>query len=377
MTQSPFFAIEDTDGAARAGQLSTAHGLVPTPVFMPVGTQGAVKALLPGQLEAAGVQMLLGNAYHLHLRPGERTVAALGGLHALMSWQRPILTDSGGFQVFSLAKLRRVTDAGVEFQSHIDGDLIALTPEKATEIQNTLGADVIMAFDECAPYPCERDMAEQAMRRTLAWARRCQKAHTRPADQALFGIVQGSTFDGLRIECADRLVDMDFPGYAIGGVSVGEGDDLMYQALDVTVPRLPAAKPRYVMGVGTPLNLVECIGRGVDMFDCVMPTRNARGACAFTAQGKVRLRNLRYRDDTRPIEETCDCYACRHTSRGALRHLFMAREMAAAVLTSIHNVTFYQRLVARCREAIVEGRYARFKEAFVHQYLGEKDTSGP
>ena len=350
----------------------TPHGRVPTPVFMPVGTQGAVKALVPEQLEAAGVPMLLGNAYHLHLRPGEDVVSRLGGLHALMGWPHPILTDSGGFQVFSLARLRRVTDQGVEFQSHIDGDLIALTPEKATEIQNTLGADIIMAFDECAPYPCERDRAEVAMRRTLAWARRCQQAHGRDG-QALFGIVQGSTFDDLRIECAQALVEMGFPGYAVGGVSVGEGDDLMYQVLDVTLPHLPADKPRYVMGVGTPLNLLECIERGTDMFDCVMPTRNARGACAFTARGKVRLRNRRHRDDAGPIDETCDCYACRHFSRGALRHLFMAREMAAAVLTSLHNVTFYQRLVARCREAIAEGRYATFKEAFVRQYLEEED----
>ena len=266
-----------------------------------------------------------------------------------------------------------MTDDGVEFRSHIDGKPFTLTPEKATEVQNTLGADVIMAFDECAPYPCERDHAEQAMRRTLAWARRCQAAHQRPDAQTLLGIVQGGVFDELRIECADALVDLDFPGYAVGGVSVGEGDDLMYQAIDVTLPRLPAEKPRYVMGVGTPLNLLECIERGVDMFDCVMPTRNARGACAFTPRGKVRLRNRRHRDDPRPIDETCDCECCRRFSRGALRHLFLAREMAAAILTSIHNVTFYGRLMARCRQAIVEGRYARFKEHFVRQYLEEED----
>ena len=371
MTQSPIFAIDSTDGAARAGWLTTPHGRVATPAFMPVGTQGAVKALLPDRLEAAGVQMLLGNAYHLHLRPGEDVVARLGGLHAVMGWQRPILTDSGGFQVFSMATLRRVTDDGVAFQSHIDGAPIEMTPEKATAIQNALGADVIMAFDECAPYPCERDHAEVAMRRTVAWARRCQEAHGR-ADQALFGIVQGSVFDDLRVECAQALADMDFPGYAVGGVSVGEGDDLMYQVLDATLPHLPADKPRYLMGVGTPLNLVECIGRGVDLFDCVMPTRNARGACAFTARGKVRLRNLRHRDETRPIDETCVCVACRRYSRGALRHLFMAREMAAAILVSIHNVTFYQRLVARCREAIADGRYAAFTEAFTRQYLEEE-----
>jgi queuine tRNA-ribosyltransferase len=334
---------------------------------MPVGTQGAVKALVPELLEQAGVQMLLGNAYHLHLRPGEDVVAALGGLHALMGWHGPLLTDSGGFQVFSMAELRRVTDDGVEFQSHIDGARLFMTPERATEVQNTLGADVLMAFDECAPYPCERDRAEVAMRRTLAWARRCQDAHGRD-DQALFAIVQGSVFDDLRVQCARALVDMDFPGYAVGGVSVGEGDELMYRVLDVTVPELPTAKPRYLMGVGTPLNLLECIERGVDLFDCVMPTRNARGACAFTARGKVRLRNRRHATDTGPIDPTCECYACRHFSRGALRHLFQAREMAAAILTSLHNVTFYQRLVERSRQAIRGGRFAAFKEAFIRDY---------
>jgi len=373
LTGSPFFAIEATDGAARAGWIQTPHGRVDLPAFMPVGTQGAVKALLPSQLEEAGVQMLLGNAYHLHLRPGETVVASLGGLHRFMAWDRPILTDSGGFQVFSLAELRRVTDSGVEFRSHIDGGRIALSPERATEIQNALGADVIMAFDDCVPYPCERDHAEQAMRRTVAWASRCRKAHGREADQALFAIVQGSVFDTLRIECAERLVDLDFPGYAIGGVSVGEGDVLMYQVLDVTLPWLPAAKPRYLMGVGTPVNLLECIERGVDLFDCVMPTRNARGAYAFTARGPVRLRNLTHRDDPRPIDPTCECTTCRRFSRGYLRHLFLAREIGAAVLTSVHNVAFYQRLVRRCREAICEGSFARFKESFLAHYQPPED----
>ncbi|MFP4056888.1 MAG: tRNA guanosine(34) transglycosylase Tgt [Candidatus Brocadiia bacterium] len=375
MTREPIFAIEATDGDARAGWLHTAHGRVPTPLFMPVGTQGAVKALVPHELEAAGVHMVLGNTYHLHLRPGEQVVAALGGLGRFMGWDGPVLTDSGGFQVFSMAKLRRVTDEGVEFQSHIDGDSLMLTPERATEIQNVLGADVIMAFDECVPYPCERDRAAQAMERTVAWARRCQAGHGRPADQALFAIVQGSVFDDLRRECADRLVDMGFPGYAVGGLSVGEGDDLMYRVLESTVPRLPAAKPRYLMGVGTPANLVECVARGVDLFDCVLPTRNARGACAFTARGKVRLRNRRYRRDRRPIEPGCACRACRRFSRGALRHLFLAREIGAAVLTSIHNVTFYQRLMARCRQAIVEGRYAEFRSAFHERYRQTEDLA--
>jgi len=377
LTKTPIFGIDATLGAARAGWLATPHGRVDTPAFMPVGTQGAVKALLPGQLEAAGVQMLLGNAYHLHLRPGEQVVARLGGLHRFMGWSRALLTDSGGFQVFSLAELRRVTDQGVEFRSHIDGAPLVLTPERATEIQNALGADVIMAFDECAAYPCERDAAEVAMRRTVAWARRCQKAHARPADQALFAIVQGSVFDDLRAECAARLVDMDFPGYAVGGVSVGEGDELMYRVLDATLPRLPAAKPRYLMGVGTPVNLLECIERGVDMFDCVLPTRNARSGHAFTAGGIVRLRNRRHRDDPGPLDPTCGCATCRGFSRGYLRHLFHAREIAAAVLVSLHNVAFYQRLVHGCRQAIVEGRFDAFKRAFLEQFTQPEDTPKP
>ncbi len=373
MTGEPFFDIEGTDGAARAGRLNTPHGAVPTPVFMPVGTQGTVKGLVPARLEEAGVSMILGNAYHLHLRPGEDTVAALGGLHGFMAWPHPILTDSGGYQVFSMAELRRVTDRGVEFQSHVDGDTILLTPEEVIRIENTLGADVIMAFDECAPYPCERDHAQRAMRRTLDWAGRCQDAHDRTEDQALFGIVQGSVFDDLRRDCARELVDMDFPGYAIGGLSVGEGDDLMYQALDATAPHLPAEKPRYLMGVGTPANLLESIERGMDMFDCIMPTRNARGACAFTRQGKVRLRNQRHRDDPGPVDPTCDCYTCRTFTRGALRHFFLAREMSAAILVTLHNVTFYQRLMEESRQAILDGRFAQFKTAFLERYAQGED----
>ncbi len=374
MTKRPFFGILKGLGAARAGWLETPHGRVDTPAFMPVGTQGAVKALLPSQLEAAGVQMLLGNAYHLHLRPGEQVVARLGGLHRFMGWSRPILTDSGGFQVFSLAELRRVSDHGVEFQSHLDGARTTLTPEKATEIQNVLGPDILMAFDECVPYPSERDAAEVAMRRSVAWAARCQKAHARPGDQALFAIVQGSVFEDLRAECARHLVDMDFPGYAIGGVSVGEGDELMYRVLEATVPRLPAEKPRYLMGVGTPINLIECIERGVDLFDCVLPTRNGRSAHAFTARGVVRLRNLRHRDDPRPLDPTCDCATCRGFSRGYLRHLFHAREIAAAVLVSLHNLAFYQRLVRGCRQAILDDRLDAFKSAFLEQYSQPEET---
>jgi len=375
LTESSIFAIEASDGAARAGTLTLPHGEVSTPAFMPVGTQGTVKALLPDQLEELGVEMLLGNTYHLHLRPGEDVVARLGGLHEFMAWPRPILTDSGGFQVFSLAALRRMTDDGAEFQSHVDGSLLSLTPEKATAIQNALGADVIMAFDECVPYPCERDRAARAVERTAAWAKRCQNAHERPDRQALFGIVQGSVYEDLRVESAQRTVALGFPGYAIGGVSVGEGADLMYRAIDAVAPHLPQAAPHYVMGVGTPPNLLECIERCVDMFDCVMPSRNARGAGAFGPDGKLRLRNLQYREDPRPIDESCDCYACRNFSRAYLRHMYMVREITASVLVSMHNVAFYQRLVRQARRAIVDGTYAAFKKAFLDRYNAQEGTA--
>jgi len=360
---------EDGDTRARCGLLCTPHGDVATPAFMPVGTQATVKALTPRQLVEAGVGMILGNAYHLAIRPGIDVVSRAGGLHRFCGWAGPMLTDSGGFQVFSLARLRRVNDNGVEFQSPLDGVTRLITPERAVEIQNELGADVIMAFDECVAYPCERAAAEQATTRTLRWAEQCRRAQRR-ADQALFGIVQGSTFADLRRRCAEELVAMDFAGYAIGGVSVGEGPQLMREAVEATEPYLPKHRPRYLMGVGTPLDLVRFVAMGIDLFDCVMPTRNARGACAFTSSGKVRLRNARYREDTRPLDAACSCYTCTHFTRAYLRHLFVCREMLAGILVSLHNVTFYASLMRQCREAIEAGTYGDFARAFAETQRG-------
>jgi queuine tRNA-ribosyltransferase len=355
------FVLEHVDATtgARAGRLKTAHGEVETPVFMPVGTQGAFKALIPSLVAETGSTMVLGNTYHLALRPGEQTVRQLGGLHRFMNWDGPILTDSGGFQVFSLAALARLTDEGVRFQSHIDGAEFFMSPERAIEIQETLGSDVMMVLDECVPYPCERDRAEQAMERTLAWAGRSLAVHTN--ENAIFGIVQGSTYRDLRVKCAQTLAQMPFDGYAIGGVSVGEGPLLMDEVASVTAPELPEHKPRYLMGVGPPDDILRAVGRGVDMFDCVMPTRNARGACAFTGQGRVRLRNACHLNDTRPIDETCGCVACSGFSRGAIRHMFMAGEMAASILVSVHNLTFYQALMRGMRQAILDDRFESFR----------------
>ena len=364
------FRIITTDGDARLGVIETPHGPADTPVFMPVGTNATVKMVAPDRLARSGSTIILANAYHLTLRPGTEVVKHFGGLHRFMSWPGPILTDSGGFQVLSLAKLRRVDDDGVEFQSHVDGSTIFLTPERATRIQNALGADIIMCFDECVSYPVEHHAAQKAMERTLAWAQRCKSAHGEQ-QQALFGIVQGSVYPDLRVECARRLVEMDFPGYALGGCSVGEGPDLMNSAVEVTVPHLPANKPRYLMGVGTPKNILDGVERGVDMFDCVMPTRNARGACAFSSRGKVRLRNLQYRLCDEPIDDRCSCYACRNFTRGYLRHLFNVKESVAAILTSIHNIHFYQELMQGIRSAVKSGKFREFKRDFLRNYESE------
>ena len=355
------FILEHTDARtkARAGTIKTAHGDVATPAFMPVGTQGTVKALISSLVAETGATMILGNTYHLAVRPGEETVKKLGGLHRFMAWSGPILTDSGGFQAFSLAKLRKITDDGVRFQSHVDGAEFFISPERAIEIQETLGSDIMMCLDECVPYPCERDPAEQAMQRTVDWAARCLDAHRN--DMALFGIVQGSTYPDLRMKCAQKLAKMPFDGYAIGGVSVGEGPLLMDEIVACTAPRLPEDKPRYLMGVGPPDDLLRAIGQGVDMFDCVMPTRNARGACAFTSQGKIRLRNAEHAASAAPLDAECDCRTCRDFSRGVLRHFFMAGEMAAAILVSLHNLTFYQSLMRRARQAILDDRFDAFR----------------
>ena len=361
MTQHHFsFDVEHTDrsSAARLGRFTTPHGVVETPAFMPVGTQGTVKGVDPGRLRETGAQIILANTYHLTMRPGEQTVAALGGLHAFMGWDGPILTDSGGFQVFSLAERMKIDEEGARFRSHIDGALVELTPERAISIQEQLGSDVAMVLDHVVALPNTREVVADAMRRSLRWAERCRAAATR-RDQALFAIVQGGLDSELRAESAAGLVAMDFVGYAIGGLSVGETPAEMMVGVDMTAPLLPHDKPRYLMGVGRPIDLLESIARGVDLFDCVMPTRNGRNALAFTDAGPVRLRNERHALDRRPLEEHCPCLACRH-SRGYLRHLFQVGEMLGPMLVSIHNLTYYQRLLADARVAIAEDRFAVF-----------------
>ena len=345
---------EDAGCRARLGQFKTPHGVVETPAFMPVGTLGTVKGVDPGRLRETGAQMILANAYHLALRPGEQTVAALGGLHSFMGWDGPILTDSGGFQIFSLADRATIDETGARFRSHIDGAAIELTPERAVAIQEQLGSDVAMVLDHVVALPNERSLVADAMRRSLRWAERCKAAATR-ADQALFAIVQGGLDAELRAESAAGLVALDFIGYAVGGLSVGEPPPEMYAALDVTMPLLPRDRPRYLMGVGRPIDLLEGISRGIDLFDCVMPTRNGRNALAFTDAGPLRLRNQQYAHDREPLDKTCSCLACRH-SRGYLRHLFQANEMLGPMLVSLHNLTYYQRLMSEARRAIAEDR---------------------
>jgi queuine tRNA-ribosyltransferase len=349
------FSLAATDGAARSGMLTTPHGSVPTPLFMPVGTVATVKGVDIGRVRETGAGMLLANAYHLHLRPGESLVDEAGGLAAFMGWHGPTLTDSGGFQVFSLARQVKVTEDGAFFRSHIDGRAVAFTPENSMRIQERIGADVAMQMDHVVALPAERRVVEDAMRRSLRWAERCRSAHTR-SDQALFGIVQGGLDPELRRESAAGLRAIGFAGYAVGGLSVGEGTEAMVAALDVTVPHLPEDRPRYLMGVGQPADIVAGVAAGIDMFDCVLPTRCGRNSLVYTFAGQVRLRNARHATDDQPLEADCPCVACRH-SRGYLRHLFMAGEMLGPVLASIHNLTFYQRLVARLRAAIVGGRF--------------------
>jgi queuine tRNA-ribosyltransferase len=356
------FELLAVDGSARRGRLHTPHGVVETPLFMPVGTQATVKGLTPEQLEAIGARIVLANTYHLALRPGDELIAEMGGLHAFMGWRGPILTDSGGFQVYSLAQARQITDHGATFRSHIDGTLLELTPERAVVIQQKLGADVAMCLDECPPSDTAAEYMEVAVDRTVRWARRCKEAHTR-ADQALFGIVQGGPNLSLRERCAGALVEMDFPGYALGGFSVGETPAQMTAALGPCAEMLPAGKPRYLMGVGRPQDIVEAIGAGLDLFDCVMPTRNGRNALAFTDDGVVKMRNSRHRRDPAPLQSGCPCYTCRHFSRAYLHHLFAAQEMLGPTLLSLHNVAYYLRLAAQAREAIEQRRWGAFRAA--------------
>jgi queuine tRNA-ribosyltransferase len=364
------FELLAVDGNARRGRLHTPHGVVETPMFMPVGTQATVKGLTPDQLAAAGARIVLGNTYHLALRPGDELIAELGGLHRFMAWDGPILTDSGGFQVYSLAQSRKITDHAATFRSHIDGSLLELTPERAVRIQENLGSDVAMCLDECPPADVGAEYRRVAVGRTVLWAARCRDAHKR-ADQALFGIVQGGMDLSLREGCARSLVAMDFPGYALGGFSVGETPEQMAQALPACAAFLPERKPRYLMGVGRPEDILTGIAAGLDLFDCVMPTRNGRNALAFTDAGVVRIRNAKHKRDPDPLESGCPCYACLHFSRAYLHHLFLAQEMLGPTLLSLHNVAYYLRLVARAREAIGRGEFATFRAVRVARWAGD------
>jgi queuine tRNA-ribosyltransferase len=362
------FAIEATQGAARAGRMDTPRGAVETPMFMPVGTQGTVKAMTPEELEGLGTQIVLANTYHLHLRPGEDVVRRLGGLHRFMHWERPILTDSGGFQVFSLARLSRVSEEGVRFQSHLDGTALTLTPEGAVAIQEALGSDIGMCLDRLVALPADEPDLRAACALTARWAARCKTA--RRGQGALFGIVQGGLLPALRRESAEALRAIGFDGYAIGGLGVGEPGPATHETVAFTAPLLPADQPRYLMGAGEPADLLAAIGAGVDLFDCVLPTRNARNGTLYTRRGKVNIKQARYREDPAPLEEGCPCPACRHYSRGYLSHLYRAGEILSMRLNTWHNLTFYLGLVREARAAIVAGRYAAWAGAFLAAFAG-------
>lgn len=352
---------------ARAGVLQTPHGSIETPVFMPVGTQATVKAMTPDELSGMGARIILSNTYHLFLRPGSKLIREAGGLHRFMDWDGAILTDSGGFQVFSLSDLRKVTDEGVTFRSHLDGSSHFMTPERAMEIQEDLGSDIAMCFDECVPYPATESASLEAVMRTTRWAQRCRAVH-RKADQALFGIVQGSVFEGQRRRSAEALMEIGFDGYAIGGLSVGEPHSEMYRILDVLNPILPKDRPRYLMGVGLPSNLLEGVSRGVDMFDCVLPTRTGRNGTVFFSGGRLNLKNAAFARDFSPIDPECDCMVCRRFTRAYIRHLYKAGEILAARLCSWHNLHFLIHLMKKAREAIVKGRFPEFRQAFLQRF---------
>ncbi|WP_173916029.1 tRNA guanosine(34) transglycosylase Tgt [Halobacillus sp. Marseille-Q1614] len=353
---------------ARLGRVHTPHGSFETPMFMPVGTLATVKTMSPEELEEMGAKIILSNTYHLWLRPGEDVVEEAGGLHKFMNWDGSILTDSGGFQVFSLSDLRQIEEEGVHFRNHISGEKLFLSPEKAMQIQNSLGADIMMAFDECPPYPAEYDYMKKSVERTSRWAERCLEGHKRPEDQGLFGIVQGGEYEDLRRQSAADLTSLDFPGYAIGGLSVGEPKDVMNRVLDFTAPLLPDHKPRYLMGVGSPDSLIDGSIRGVDMFDCVLPTRIARNGTCMTSQGRLVVRNAKFTKDFRPIDEECDCHTCRNYSRAYIRHLVKANETFGLRLTTYHNLYFLLKLMRQVREAIREDRLGDFREEFFEKY---------
>ncbi|MCK4260919.1 MAG: tRNA guanosine(34) transglycosylase Tgt [Halanaerobiales bacterium] len=360
----------DKSSGARLGELDTPHGMIETPIFMPVGTQATVKTMTPEELKEIKAQIILSNTYHLYLRPGHELVQKAGGLHSFMNWDRPILTDSGGFQVFSLSDLRDITEEGVTFRSHIDGSKHFISPEKATEIQMALGADIIMAFDECPPYPAEYDYLKKSLERTTRWLRRCKEALVRK-DQALFGIIQGGMHKDLREQSAREITEIDLPGYAIGGLSVGESKEIMYDVLAHTTPLMPAYKPRYLMGVGAPEDLIEGVLRGVDMFDCVLPTRVARNGLVFTHSGRLTVRNATYEEDFTPLDPHCDCYTCKNYSRAYIRHLIKRNEILGFRLTTYHNLYFLLKLMENIRKAIQEDRFLQYREEFYFRYQGK------
>lgn len=365
MTEFTFDLLQEDGGSrARRGRLRTRRGVVETPVFMPVGTQATVKAMLPEALKEVGAQIILANTYHLFLRPGHELVSELGGIHGFMHWDGPVLTDSGGFQVFSLGDLRRISEEGVRFQSHLDGSSHVLTPESSVAVQEALGADIIMAFDECIPYPASREYVIDSTERSSRWARRCKEARRSEDGAALFGIVQGGMHADLRARSVEDLLEIGFDGYAVGGLSVGEEASLMYEVMDCTLPLLPAERPRYVMGVGTPENLIEGVSRGVDMFDCVMPTRNARNGVLFTSFGRISIKQARYTRDPLPVDPDCGCYVCRNYSRAYLRHLYQSREILASVLNTHHNLHYYLNLMREARDAIEQGTFAEYRREF-------------
>ncbi len=367
----------DPSSRARRGRLQTNHGPIETPAFMPVGTQGTVKAVTPAELRALRAQIILGNTYHLFVRPGLEVIRHFGGLHRFMNWSGPILTDSGGYQIFSLAKLRRITPEGAHFQNHLDGSPAFISPEIAMEIQQTLGSDIAMVLDECPPWPCARDEAARSLELTLGWARRCRDAHGPAAGRGLlFGIVQGATYADLRRQAAEALVEIGFDGYAIGGVSVGEPEEEMMKAVEASVPFLPADRPRYAMGLGTPPQMIEMVARGVDLFDCVLPTRLARNGTAFTAAGTLNLKNAEFTLDRGPIEEGCACPACAEFSRGYLRHLLKAEEILGLRLVTLHNLHFYLHLMTRARQALDEGTFAAFRDRVVSGYRVRGESAG-
>ncbi|MFO7889832.1 MAG: tRNA guanosine(34) transglycosylase Tgt [bacterium] len=369
---------KDKNTKARAGILKTSHGSIETPIFMPVGTQGTVKTLSPRELKELDSEIILGNTYHLFLRPGEEIIRKAGGLHRFISWDRPILTDSGGFQIFSLAGLRKITDKGVRFQSHIDGSYHFFTPEKIVDIQRILGSDIMMVLDECVSYPCSLKDADRANVRTINWAEQCaeQFRKTKPLygqRQQLFGIIQGSNYREIRKKSVDNLKKIGFNGYAVGGLAVGEPKSSLLEITDFCTDLLPAEKPRYLMGVGKPADIVEAVFRGVDMFDCVIPTRNGRNGTVYTFEGKIVLKNAEYKDDFSPIDKECNCYTCRNFTRAYIRHLFQAEEILALRLASIHNLYFYLQLVKKARKAIVNDRYKKWKNEFLRRFSDEVD----